>query len=286
MDQSTEKKRTVNVALCGFGRAGKIHFHGIRLNHRCRLKYIVDCLNLPDVHKTIQAHLEEYNLTDSGVTLVDASQYESTIVSDPSLDAVIIATPTETHEWYAKTALQYRKAVFCEKPLAVALEDVAYCYDLAASRGCPLYCAFQRRFDTSMARLKEQVVAGKVGKVFQIKTSSRDHPRPSIAYLKTAGGMYHDTAVHDIDMICWILGEEPEGVFAQGSVFDPEIQAINDVDTAAITLKFPSGVLATSDISRHASYGYDMRLEVCLSCNHRVHVLWYGSGLKVNMAGC
>lgn len=287
MDRTTERKRRVNVALCGFGRAGKIHFHSIRLNHRCRLKYIVDSFNLPDAYKTIQAHLEEYNLTDSGVTLVDASQYESALANDPSLDAVVIATPTETHERYVKTALRYRKAVFCEKPLAVSLDDVAYCYDLAASLGCPLYCAFQRRFDTSMSKLREQVKAGKVGKVFQIKTTSRDHPVPSIAFLKTSGGMYHDTAVHDIDMICWILGEEPEGVFAQGTVFSPEIQAIGDIDTAVITLKFPSGVLATSDLSRHASYGYDMRMEVCLLCEHRVQctLAWVKCGflLKVRM---
>ena len=74
--------------------------------------------------------------------------------------------------------------------------------------------------------------------------------------------MYHDCAIHDIDIICWIVGEEPIGVMAMGSTFDSEIKTLGDVDTIAIILKFPSGVLGSIDLSRHSSYGYDQRLEV------------------------
>ena len=248
------------LALCGFGRAGKIHFSGIRANHRCRLKYIVDCFDIPEVLETVRAVLDEYRMLDT-VKLVQPSEFENVVLVDGDLDGVVITTPTN-YESYAKRALLAKKAVFCEKPLAYGLTDVVYCYDVAAKNGCPLYCAFQRRFDTAMAKVRNQVVEGKIGKVYQVKTTSRDQPRPSIEYLKISGGMYHDTAVHDLDMICWILGEEPAGVFATGTTFDPEIRAIGDMDTIAITLKFPSGVLATTDLSRHASYGYDMRVEV------------------------
>lgn len=75
------------------------------------------------------------------------------------------------------------------------------------------------------------------------------------------GGFYHDCAVHDIDLILWILGEKPISVFAQGHAFNDAIKAMNDVDQAAIVLKFPSGVLATIDLNREAVYGYDQRLE-------------------------
>ena len=62
------------------------------------------------------------------------------------------------------------------------------------------------------------------------------------------------------------------GVFAQGTVFDPEMRSIGDLDTIAITLKFPSGTLALLDLSRQSSYGYDMRVEV--------------SGLWCDVCGC
>ena len=65
----------------------------------------------------------------------------------------------------------------------------------------------------------------------------------------------------------WCAGswEKHLEVFAQGTALHPEIAAMDDVDTIAIVLKFPSGALATIDLSRHSSYGYDQRLEV--RCN-------------------
>ena len=103
---------------------------------------------------------------------------------------------------------------------------------------------------------------GKIGQIYQIKTTSCDSPRPSIDYIKISSGMCHDCGVHDIDMVCWIVGEEPVGVMAAGVCFDPEVKAIGDIDTVAIILKFPSGILATIDLNRHSNYGYDQRLEV------------------------
>ena len=268
--EMAEGKKKVNVALCGFGRAGRIHFNGVRQNHRIALKYIVDKLDNKaagadsqldiSVGDFIHSQLAEFNL--EGVQVVDCSKYD-TVLQDSSIDAVVIATPTYTHEEYVTKALQAKKAVFCEKPIAFSVESTARCYDKAAKEGVPLYCAFQRRFDPGFSRIHRQVKEGTIGKVYQIKTTSRDSPRPSIEYLKISNRMYHDCAVHDIDMVCWIVGEEPEGVFAQGTTRDPEIiAALDDIDTAAIILKFPSGVLAIIDLSRHSKYGYDQRLEV------------------------
>lgn len=77
-----------------------------------------------------------------------------------------------------------------------------------------------------------------------------------------AGGIFHDCAVHDIDLVCWVLGEYPTHVFASASAFIPEIAALNDYDTVAFTMKFPSGTISMTDLSRNSVYGYDQRLEV------------------------
>ena len=74
--------------------------------------------------------------------------------------------------------------------------------------------------------------------------------------------MFHDTAVHDIDMVCWLLGEFPHTVFSAAFAHDPEIANAGDVDTMSLTLQFPSGVIATTQLSRHSTYGYDQRIEV------------------------
>ncbi len=58
-----DKNGVVGVALCGFGRAGQIHFHGIRQNHRCSLRYVVDIIEEPGVLERITAVLTEYHMT-------------------------------------------------------------------------------------------------------------------------------------------------------------------------------------------------------------------------------
>jgi hypothetical protein len=58
---AAQKKTRVGIALCGFGRAGKIHFHSIRQNHRCIFKYVVD---VGETLGGVQKYLEEYNLSE------------------------------------------------------------------------------------------------------------------------------------------------------------------------------------------------------------------------------
>lgn len=74
--------------------------------------------------------------------------------------------------------------------------------------------------------------------------------------------MFHDCLVHDFDMSCWVLGELPIKVQATATSLIPEIKAIDDFDTIAFLLTFPSGAIAIGDNSRYCAYGYDQRLEV------------------------
>ena len=136
------------------------------------------------------------------------------------------------------------------------------CYEEAGKSGVPLFCAFNRRFDKTHLSVKTASQNGEIGKIHMVKTCSRDSPLPSLDYLKISGGIFHDCAVHDIDMILWILQEYPESVFSHAHAFRRDIASIDDVDTVSISMKFPSGALAHIDLSRFASYGYDQRVEI------------------------
>ena len=234
-----------------------MHIASIRRSTRCRLKYIVD---VASTEKAIKQFLEDCNM--SSTKFVPAEKFDTVVLQDSEVQAVMVTTPTQTHEEYVRKSLQAGKAVFCEKPVAPTIEAIKACYKESYDAGLPLLCAFNRRFDPGFRRVYEQVKEGKIGKVHMIKTTSRDSPLPPMAYLKQSQGMFHDCAVHDLDVVCWIMGETPIEVFAQGTTQHPKIVAMNDVDTIVIVLKFPSGALATIDLSRHSSYGYDQRLEV------------------------
>ena len=134
------------------------------------------------------------------------------VYQDPQVDACLISTPTFTHEAFIIGSLEAGKAVFSEKPIAETPEGTSRCYQAAAEVGKPLFCAFNRRFDPSFSSVRSRVLQGQVGHVHMIKTTSRDSPLPSLDYLKISGGIFHDCAVHDIDLITWILGEYPSKV--------------------------------------------------------------------------
>ena len=136
------------------------------------------------------------------------------------------------------------------------------CYDLAKKKNLPLMCSFNRRFDPGTREIYNRLKAGDLGQVQMAKQTSRDYPLPPMEYLKNTKGIYHDCAIHNIDLVTWMFGERPLTVYTTGHAFVSEIGAMNDVDTLAICLKFPSGGIGLIDVSRFACFGYDQRLEV------------------------
>lgn len=240
--------KALRIALFGLGRAGKFHLQSIRLAADIKLGYVVDVDEV-----TAQAIAGDFECK--------WSTDRASALCDPNIDAVIVATPTQTHHDYIIDSLEAGKAVFTEKPLGVGMEEIDACYQKAEEKGLPLFLGFNRRFDPSFADLATRVHSGEVGRLQLFRTTSRDSPLPTIDYIKTSHGIFHDCIVHDLDMVRFVTREDPIEVFSYGSCFIPEIGAVGDIDTVLVTLKFASGLLCSIDISRHAIYGYDQRVE-------------------------
>jgi myo-inositol 2-dehydrogenase/D-chiro-inositol 1-dehydrogenase len=155
------------------------------------------------------------------------------------------------------------KAIFCEKPLDLDRHRAAACAAVAEQCGVPLMVAFNRRFDPNFARLERKIRAGRIGQPEILRITSYDPAPPTIAFVRRSGGMFRDMMIHDLDMACWLLGEEPVELFATASVMvDPAIGEAGDVDTAVVTLRMKSGALCQIAGTRRAVYGYDQRIEV------------------------
>jgi len=245
---------SVKLAIFGLGRAGCIHLANIIANPRVKVTYIVEA----DANKW-EPVKERWGLENTTFVHPDNADV---VYNDKDVDACLISTPTFTHEGFIVASLDAGKAVFSEKPIAEDPSGTARCYQKADDVGKPLFCAFNRRFDPSYASIRKKVREGDLGHIQVIKTTSRDSPLPSLDYLKISGGIFHDCAVHDIDLVTWIIGEYPAKVYSSATSLIPEIAAINDHDNVSITMTFPSGSLACIDLSRFACYGYDQRLEV------------------------
>nr|CAB3220832.1 trans-1,2-dihydrobenzene-1,2-diol dehydrogenase [Phallusia mammillata] len=248
----TDINKQYGIVLCGLGRMGKIHLKNIMGNRKLRLEYIIET-DLEKANKTVT----ENGLNNTKVVdFVNAKQ----AITDDSVQGVIICTPTHTHEDLVLMTLHAGKHTLCEKPLATNLKKAAECYKLAEKQNVILLCAFNRRFDPQLRELYCR--KSELGLVQSIKICSRDSPRPPIEFLRISGGIFHDCIVHDMDMARWMTGEEPEMVYSIAHCHDPEIQALDDHDSVFVVMKFPSGILAHIDVSRHCLFGYDQTVQL------------------------
>ncbi len=239
----------LTMALLGAGRIGKIHGRNIVENPRAKLAALADA--------DAEAARSLAEVTGAKVATIDA------IMDDKAIDAVAICTPTDTHADLIERAVKAGKAVFCEKPVSLESARIVTCLKVVADAGGKLMIAFNRRFDPSFADLKRRIEAGEVGNVELVTVLSRDPAPPPVSYIERSGGLFRDMMIHDLDMACFLLGEQPVEVHAVGSALvDPAIGKAGDVDTAAVLLKTASGRIAQISNSRRATYGYDQRIEV------------------------
>ena len=239
----------LKIGLLGAGRIAGVHAAAISQNPQSKLVAISDFF--PEVADKLARQFDAVMRTNED------------IIADPEIDAVLIATPTDTHSDLIEAATAAGKAVLCEKPVDLSLERARACLHNSAPSGVPVMVGFNRRFDPNFAALKASLEAGDIGKAELLSITSFDPAPPPVSYIKTSGGLFRDMMIHDFDMANFIMGEAPISVMATAScVVDPEIGAAGDVDTAVVTLSYADGRIAVIKNSRRAAYGYDQRVEL------------------------
>ncbi|WP_242494417.1 Gfo/Idh/MocA family oxidoreductase [Loktanella sp. IMCC34160] len=241
--------QTLGLALMGTGRMAHVYGPKINAHPGLRLEVIYN----PRIASATRA-TDQYG----GRPMDDLDA----VLADPAVDAVIIATPTDTHVDYIEAAAKAGKPIYCEKPLDQSLDRVDRAMTALRDHPVPFMLGFNRRFDPDNAALREAVRSGEVGRLNMLMSWSREPSPPPIDYVRASGGYFVDATIHDIDLLCWIAGERPVEVMAAGScMFDPQIGAESDFDMTMTTLKMPSGALVHINNSRACAYGFDQRLE-------------------------
>jgi myo-inositol 2-dehydrogenase / D-chiro-inositol 1-dehydrogenase len=243
----------LNVALVGAGLMGS--FHAETLAHR-----------LPGARLAVIADADEAKARELIARLgLDDTRYERdahAAMTDPSVQAVAIATPARFHAELIVMAARAGKPAFTEKPLSHTLEEADRAISAVAEAGTFLQVGFQRRFDRGFARARRAVDDGTLGPIHLLRSITRDPavPRPEGPI---PWAIFLETMIHDFDVLRWLAASEPVELSAMAaSLAWGEEVASGLVDTAVCTVRFANGALSTADVSFNGAFGYDVRAEV------------------------
>ena len=240
----------VRFGILGAGRIGNVHARSIARSGRASVAYVADAM--PQAAETLAAVV--------GAKTKPVQE----VIDSPDVDAILIATPTDTHADLIEQAARAGKAILCEKPVSLSVPRIEACLQVAENAGVPLMIGFHRRYDPNFAALEKRLRAGEIGDPEIITITCRDPAAPPVSYIERSGGLYRDMMIHDFDMARFLLGdEEPVTVHALGGVLtDPEIGRARDIDTASVQMQTATGKIVVITNSRRATYGHDQRIEV------------------------
>ena len=244
----------LGVAVVGVGTLGKRHAE----NLRCAVPG-AQLVALADSDGTrasqVAAELEVEHFCDSIETLVERNDVQ----------AVVIASPSKYHARGIQVAAQAGKHCFCEKPLALTLEDADAALNSVAKARVQLQIGFMRRYDPAYASARKRIEAGEIGDPVIFKSVGRDKepPPPSFLQSNVNGTLFSDAAIHDFDLVRWLMGDEVAAVHSfAGLVACAELAEFNDIDACLVNLRLRRGGLGHVEAFRKATYGYDIRTEV------------------------
>mgnify|MGYP001017143473 CR=1 FL=1 len=270
-----ERLSQVGVGLIGAGRAGMVHARDFFTSiPEARMVAVFDANA-----EAAAAAASELNAT--AYTDLDA------FYANPDLDAVVIATPTFTHADHVVRAAHEKKAILCEKPVAISPEEVIRMEEALKATGVTFLMAFMRRFDDSFIRAREAIQNGEIGDVILVKSTGKG---PGLAPpwswdIRKSNGVLAEVNSHDIDCIRWLTGREFEWVFARGGNFrTPELREDypDYYDNVVMVAGLTGGVLSTVDGACPSEYGYDARVEI----QGTEGVLFIGSVARPGLTVC
>jgi myo-inositol 2-dehydrogenase/D-chiro-inositol 1-dehydrogenase len=237
-----------NVGLIGAGRIGAVHAGTLTAHPKIESLVVADY--------------------DDGLARELAARYGAEAVSSVDelferVEAVIIASPTDTHVEYLLRAAERGMPAFCEKPIALDLASTDRAISAIDESGIAVQMGFMRRFDPGYRAAHELVASGDIGEVTLVRGHTHDTAPPHESYIARSGGVFKDMLIHDIDVLRFVTGAEPVEVIATGSNRAMEVFAgYDDLATVAVTLHMDDGSLAILSGSRQDPVGYDIRMEV------------------------
>ena len=215
VDKQTESaqanvKKTISIGLIGYGGIGKLHTANWRNLH----------LYYPDIPVKLNLRGAAARTRDSADQAVLQGGFEygtidyQEMLDDTEIDLIDICTPNNLHYPIFKAALEAGKHIYCEKPLALTLEEAEEMLRLAESSDCIIQLAFNYRFIPAIMKAKQLIDEGFLGDVINFRTQYLHtgylNPEKPISWRLSqdisGGGALVDLGSHVIDLMLYLAG--------------------------------------------------------------------------------
>lgn len=265
----------LKIGLVGCGRISKKHIEAIAANKDiCELVAIADLIPA-NMDRAADMYTEK-----TGKQIRQYRDYQDMLKTD--IDIIAIATESGHHAEHALAALQARKHVLVEKPMALSTSDCDRMIALAEERGLALGLCHQNRFNPPVQKLRQALQQDKLGRVINGTVCIRwnrnqdyYNQAPWRGTWELDGGTLMNQCLHNIDLLQWMLGEDAGTVFAQTGNFLRDIEA---EDFGAIVIRFASGAIG---IVEGSACVYPANLEETLNIFGETGTVCIG-GIAVN----
>jgi len=180
---------------------------------------------------------------------VKAHRTAQDVIGDPAVDAILIVSPHNEHEPVTVAAAAAGKHIFCDKPLAINVQQCRSMVDAAEKHGVKLVCGHNTRLFPTHWQAAEIVKSGRLGKLAAISGANLSHINRVNwwAKLETMGTFLHSPAVHVIDYMLFVGGKACSVQAVESKVkIQPDVEF---QDTAFLLIEFESGAIGSIQAS-------------------------------------
>ncbi|MDQ0454576.1 Gfo/Idh/MocA family protein [Rhizobium paknamense] len=239
---------TVRIGVIGTGAIGR--------DHARRIEKVLQGGRIVALSDVNAASAEAVRADIAPDARVFASGEE--LIAAPEVDAVLVTSWGATHEQYVLAALKAGKPCFCEKPLATTAEGAKRIVDAEVALGSRLVqVGFMRRYDAGYVALKK-VVDSEIGAPLMVHAA---HRNPTVPEQYVTPMAIHDTLIHEIDVLRWLLNDE----YVSAQVVFPRVSSHSHSqlrDPQIILLETKKGVRIDVEVFVNCRYGYDIQCQV------------------------
>ena len=223
----------------------------------------IHCNNLKKIKNTSLDFVYDKNLTLRKKTAkrfkCQTSNSFEEIMKNKEIKLFIIASPTTTHEYYLNKLIQYKKMIYCEKPISLNASKLNSLVNRIKSNKIKICIGLNRRFSDAYIKMKKLIKNKKV-KIIQITSRSSN---ADVTQSVRNGGLFMDKGFHFFDLACWFANSLPKKIITIANPLSTkEFLKNNDYSDAVVSMKFKNNIVVEYIFSRNSRLGHEEKIKL------------------------